>query len=258
MSEKTQANPQLKDVGPKKPRIMGPALIPIQVIEKTQVESEEETNNAKRKIVPSREDVSKTSVVSQPPIETKEDFVGPMLPRSAPVWTNERKKEISEQFKEKEKEEWKKLRDENTAGKSREEWMTSLPEGKTQLVSLGPRKFSKSGQVPTLDESWTESPDGEKPAKKKKSDREILNEEYESAIQQQQKHQFDQLQQQRGPSLVEIHQHKIKTKKNETTERRPFNRDEDVVSRRVDPTKRSILIEKSKELHQNFEPGKFI
>jgi len=175
-----------------------------------------------------------------------------------------RKQEIEENQKEWEKQEWKRIRDgETPKSKQREEWMLSLPEGKTGIVGLAPRQFKKSGKVTTQDASWTSTPGKVDPEAVKKKQKTDLMEDIERKKESDREKAFQEASKHRGLSLLEIHKQKIEKEKQTKTSGplddypRPFDRDRDLQTRIFDPKRTDELLKKSKEFNSNFMRGGF-
>jgi len=185
--------------------------------------------------------------------ELDDDSIGPVLPGSVKAQELlERQKKKEEDLKNWEANEWKRLRENKEDNSKREEWMISLPERRTGLTGTGARKFSKSGDVGTRDDSWTTKPSERT---KYKPDRELLNEKEEEENKIKSSQLMDQIEKKRGPSLVELHQAELAKKQSSgPTERKPFDRENDVVHRQVDPQKRQKMIhDSSKNLNDLFQ-----
>jgi len=167
-----------------KKRPIGPAIPSneeLETYQKEYEESEENNRNKKQKL-------------------NDDEIIGPQLP-SETLKERQMKNEIrlAEKLLQEETEEKE---------KKREEWMTALPQGKSVLDTTGPRTFSKTGNIPTIDETWAQTP-GDKLKKTNRSEKtqdwketariNSIQEEYKGAAE-------------RGPSLMEIHQKNSKGK----------------------------------------------
>lgn len=137
--------------------------------------------------------------------------------------------------------------------------MLTLPEDRKQMNVTGPRQFSKSGNVNTVDKSWTESPLDPKPKNQEKYDPRA---DYEVHKTQEERKLFDNLHAMRGPSLYQVHQDKLqKNKQGEESNSgssgyvRPFDREKDLDNRRIDSSTRKKMLDSSKLFNDNFVRG---
>nr|XP_020463523.1 GPALPP motifs-containing protein 1 [Monopterus albus] len=150
---------------------------------------------------------------------------------------------------------------------TRETWMTELPP-ELQHIGLGPRNFKKRSGPENNDRSiWTDTPaDREHKARerlegKKKGEIEkdsvpqISPKELEMAEKVSKYNESK-----RAESLMSLHAKKMKEKAKEKadkpTERRPFDRDEDLQVNRFDEAQKQRLLKKSQELNTRFSHSK--
>jgi len=240
-------------------------------------ESIQGNQNSKRFYGPSKEALqeSKRIKLTEEEEDSEDDtigFVGPPRPSAfQSQLSEERQARLEEHNKELEKIE--KANGERKKVPKREEWMLSLPEGRSQLASLGPRTFSKSGAVHKLDKSWTEIP-SEKSSETNQESRKSLKKEIEEHHEDKNAEErnkssndfFESYNRQRGPSLLELHQkheqqNKLISSPSSSNSSKvvgylnPFDREEDLKRRPVDAKKVNKMIEHSKQLHSNFVKG---
>jgi len=195
--------------------------------------------------------------------EEEEDDDGPIVgPR--PV-SSEEAEEIEarnqKNLKEWEKEEWNRIREGRSQASSkatvREDWMVSLPEGKSAISALaGPRQFSKKGVGKSqVDSSWTKSPlDNTATPKVVVNTKAMLEEDLQREKDKQTQQLIEEHKKLRGPSLVELHQQQNK-RKDDGNFPRSFDRDRDVNRSYVDSGKRQKMISGAKNLDSNFTKG---
>jgi len=199
-------------------------------------------------------------VLKQEEEEEEEEIIGPKPPTEQLLLEAKiRQQEMEASNQEYEQNEWSRVRGETKVKTNqREDWMLSIPEGKTSLGSLGPRQFSKSGSIAQKDSSWMASPLEENQPKPKPIDKRGLYKQELTKAQDDETQQFFQkFNKIRGPSLVEMHQQSLtkKDKENGPQAPLPFDRERDFTTRRVDPTARQRMIVQSKELDSNFTTG---
>ncbi|XP_055699243.1 GPALPP motifs-containing protein 1-like isoform X3 [Phlebotomus papatasi] len=150
--------------------------------------------------------------------------------------------------------------------KTREEWMTELPEvRKVGDLGLRPRQFRQTeGPDFSHRSSWTDTPQSrlEKEKSKGKNDasdrttfEQKLLKERDKAMEKLKK-KYDK-EHKRDKSLLEIHQDKLKKKKkkDKKKERRPFSREVDLAVNKFDETRKNAAIKKSQLLDTRFSAG---
>ncbi|XP_074110254.1 uncharacterized protein LOC141534667 [Cotesia typhae] len=143
--------------------------------------------------------------------------------------------------------------------KKREEWMTELPAVRAANLGLGPRKFhTKEGPDFSDRSSWTDTPtDRERKQKELKMDKRPAEAIDDSPREKSSKR--------HEKSLLEMHQKKLnkkrrkdekEAKKNQTTVRRPFDRDMDMQVNRFDDARKKSILMKAQKLDDRFSRGK--
>ncbi|KAI9560505.1 hypothetical protein GHT06_011438 [Daphnia sinensis] len=152
--------------------------------------------------------------------------------------------------------------DEESKQPKREDWMIELPELKRKNFGLGPRAFNRSEKPEVVGrDQWTSTPTTKASVSKEKDnfDEEIRNQYLERKRNQKlEKVVADYDKTKRSESLLKMHQKELKKKKDnlsQPTERKPFDRDEDLKLNKLDDAKRKSLIKKSQELNSKFKIG---
>ncbi|GAB0090503.1 hypothetical protein DMENIID0001_052390 [Sergentomyia squamirostris] len=151
--------------------------------------------------------------------------------------------------------------------KSREEWMTELPEvRKVSDLGLGARQFrQKEGPDFSDRSSWTDTPQSKLTKEKsKKSPESSSSVSYEQKLTKDRDKAMEKMkkkyekQHKREKSLLEIHQDKLKKKKKKDKkekERRPFSREVDLSVNKFDESRKQAAIKKSQLLDGRFSAG---
>ncbi|KAJ1547970.1 hypothetical protein HK096_008168 [Nowakowskiella sp. JEL0078] len=247
---KSKNFPDVSEIIPKKARVIGPSLPPPEFLNRIGVAGP-----------PVKEFIAPTDENS----DDEFDGFGPMIPKEGIKLSKEeelqlkideieaRTNRINNEVKEKKPE--------------RPEWMT-LPPERGMKAPVGPemkgRTFSKT-QVSTSDTSdWTDSPEeraakilGKESKRKRKDDEvhEMTPKEKELA-----KYVEKYNKTSRPKSLMETHLSQTGGKPRDSTtddpSSRPFDRDKDLVQRRIDPKERRKLLEDAKGLGGKFSHGK--
>jgi hypothetical protein len=182
-------------------------------------------------------------------VESDDDeVIGPRFPSENQFLDKENSESSLEQ-----RNELKNSSQRNVDKGKREEWMTALPEGRNSMsitgLNLQPRTFSKSGKVFQADETWIATPNSDSTSKTKKT----MDKQYREYLLSEEKSQGASSEQ-RGPSLLDIHNQQQNKKRKEIgeDERRPFDREKDINVTFTDPSKKKKLFEQSKQLNSNF------
>ncbi|KZS21845.1 GPALPP motifs-containing protein 1 [Daphnia magna] len=152
--------------------------------------------------------------------------------------------------------------DEESKQPKREDWMIELPELKRKNFGLGPRAFNRSEKPEVVGrDQWTSTPTTKASVSKEKDNfdgemrkhylEQKRNQKLEKVVAEHDKTK-------RSESLLKMHQKellKIKGNLSKPSERKPFDRDEDLKLNKLDDAKRKSLIKKSQELNSKFKIG---
>lgn len=152
-------------------------------------------------------------------------------------------------------------KDKGDTEQKREAWMTELPDNLGTRIGLGARTFKKHSVDPNADRSgWTDTPaerarKAEEKASKKRTDEPRPAASREPQRDRELSKRLDEYNKEKRPqSLYEMHKKRKKTAE-KTTERRAFDRDEDLKIRRVDPKKAKLLANDATFLRSKFAAG---
>ncbi|XP_057364646.1 GPALPP motifs-containing protein 1-like [Daphnia carinata] len=152
--------------------------------------------------------------------------------------------------------------DEESKQPKREDWMIELPELKRKNFGLGPRAFNRSEKPEVVGrDQWTSTPTTKASISKEKDD--FDGEMRKQYLEQKRNQKLEKVvaehdKTKRSESLLKMHQKELKKMKDnlsKPTERKPFNRDEDLKLNKLDDAKRKSLIKKSHELNSKFKIG---
>ncbi|PRP85783.1 hypothetical protein PROFUN_05975 [Planoprotostelium fungivorum] len=248
---------------------VGPSLPPGFVRQTTPIE-EEKPQDAPSNVGPADPNAAPTpkrsyGVFAKPPSEEEtratslntrtDEVIGPRMATPETAEEAERKQQLlDEKARNVELEEWKRVREGETAKKvNREEWMLHLPEGRNIATMGGARQFSKSGTAgQQLDKSWTTVGGKEDASEITKRTRQQIEEERiraESLAVEEKLAQNDRV---RGPSLVEIHSQK-KQKRGDSSS---SDSEHEKKKKKEKKSKKSKKDKKSKKLKKEREPPK--
>ncbi|XP_055376983.1 GPALPP motifs-containing protein 1-like isoform X1 [Condylostylus longicornis] len=248
----------------KTPEYFGPQLPPHLLKRQHQDHENTDEDNQKRRKNSNSNDESSTDESER---EDDNNVVGPILPSTSS--NQKQQKELEERALE------IKIRNIDNATsstskdeKSREEWMTELPDLDKSGLGIFARQFRKRDGPDMSDRSiWTDTPNSKNEKKSKKSSElkiEKTKFDYEKDKEQDDIIKRHKKKHKRDKSLMELHEKKLKKEKKKKDkdkdklkpERRPFNREEDLQVNRFDQARKQSIIKKAQALDTRFSSGK--